>query len=86
MNRRITHVIDNTITTAKIATSARLPYADSARLKIVVVIAPGPTSSGIAIGTAPKLSGDSTFSCMLPETKILTEIINSKMPPAISKL
>ena len=80
MKRKITHVIESTINTAKIAIN--VPYA--CRLKIVVVIAPGPTSSGIAIGTAPKLSGDSTFSCILPVTKIRTAIINSNIPPAIS--
>lgn len=53
---------------------------------MVVVIAPGPTSSGIAIGTAPKLSGDSPGACeLLPETSILTAMISRRMPPAISK-
>lgn len=57
------------------------------RLNIVVVMAPGPTKSGIAMGTAPRDSGDSEgSSSLLPEISILIEIIKSKMPPAISKL
>jgi hypothetical protein len=42
----------------------------------------------MAMGTAPRLSGDSTSSSwvLLDELKILTDTISSNMPPAISKL
>lgn len=55
-------------------------------LNMVVMIVPGPTRSGMAIGTAPILSRDSTFPCVLPENKILITIIIRRIPPATSKL
>lgn len=82
MKLRITQVIDSTITTERIAMS--VPYA--CMLNMVVVMVPGPTSNDMAIGTAPMLSGDSFFSWLLPEIKILIEIISNRMPPTTSKL
>ena len=82
MNLRINHVIDNTMTTATIVTAVL--YA--CRLNIVVVMAPGPTRRGIAMGTAPRLSGECACSCMLPEIRILIAIIRKRMPHATSKL
>ena len=49
-------------------------------------MAPGPTRSGMAIGTAPKLSGDDSTVSRVPEIKILMDIIRSRIPPATSKL
>ncbi|MCJ7633370.1 hypothetical protein MUP77_13410, partial [Candidatus Bathyarchaeota archaeon] len=49
------------------------------------VMAPGPTRSGIPMGTAPIVS-DEEFSFQLPVIKSLTAIIKSNKPPAIMKL
>ena len=53
---------------------------------MVVVMAPGPTSRGMAIGTAPMLAVEPLALSRLPEIKILMAIIRRRIPPATSKL
>lgn len=61
---------------------------DVCRISMVVVIAPGPTRRGQAIGTAPTLLGETidSLSFKPPNSRMLIARTRSKMPPAIMKL
>ena len=77
-----------TCTTAKTNRTAVMVTntPDACKVKIVVVMAPGPTRRGKPMGTTPMCSGVVEFSVHSPRTIILIEIIRSSMPPAIMKL